>query len=146
MWLYNNNTISSLSDLGENEPFGFVYKITNLTNGKFYIGKKNIYSKVNKPITKKELGEIKGPGRKPKKKLVIKEADWINYVGSNKTLVDDIKNLGKENFKKEILRLCYSSKELTFWESCYQFKLDVLFVDSYNDNIAAKHFRSDFNK
>jgi hypothetical protein len=57
MWVYNNNTISSLSDLGENEPFGFVYKITNLTNGKFYIGKKNIYSKVNKPITKKELAE-----------------------------------------------------------------------------------------
>ena len=52
MWVYNNNTISSLSDLGENEPFGFVYKITNLTNGKFYIGKKNIYSKVNKTITK----------------------------------------------------------------------------------------------
>jgi len=32
---------------------GFVYKITNIQTGKFYIGKKSLYSNVRKRLTKK---------------------------------------------------------------------------------------------
>ena len=33
---------------------GFVYKITNLTNGKFYIGKKSFFHNTNVKLGKKE--------------------------------------------------------------------------------------------
>ena len=37
------------------------------------------------------------------KKLVIKESNWVDYMGSNKFLLEDIKDLGEKKFIKEIL-------------------------------------------
>ena len=58
------------------DTFYVIYKVTNKITGRFYIGKH----------------KTKNPG------------DW--YYGSSPTLQEDIKRLGKENFKKEIL-FCY---------------------------------------
>ena len=54
MWLYNKKQINSISDL-PNNTFGFVYLIRNLESGEFYIGKKNLVSRVNKKLGKKEI-------------------------------------------------------------------------------------------
>ena len=123
---------------------GFVYKITNIKTGKFYIGKKSLYSNVRKKLTKKELAEYSGPGRKPTKKLVTSESNWMDYWGSNKGILQEIKEEGTDSFRKEILKFCFNKKQLTYWEVHYQCINEVLLTDrSYNDNVLAKFFRKD---
>ena len=122
---------------------GFIYKITNKTNGKFYIGKKVFWNNRKTKLTKKEIAEQTGPGRKPTHKVVTKESDWLTYWGSNKDLLADIQELGMDNFERKILTLCKSKKELTYWEMHYQCKEEVLLVDAYNDNILGKFFTQD---
>lgn len=122
---------------------GFVYKITNKTNGKFYIGKKVFWNNRKTKLTKKEIAEQTGPGRKPTHKVVTKESDWLTYWGSNKDLLADIQELGMDNFERKILTLCKSKKELTYYELHYQCKEEVLLTDSYNDNILGKFYRRD---
>ena len=123
---------------------GFVYKITNIKTGKFYIGRKSLFSNVKKKLTKKELSELSGPGRKPTKKLVTSESNWMDYWGSNKGILQEIKEEGTSMFRKEILKFCFNKKQLTYWELHYQCVNEVLLTDkSYNDNILAKFFRKD---
>ena len=123
---------------------GFVYKITNIKSGKFYIGKKSLFSNVRKKLTKKELAEYSGPGRKPTKKLVTSESNWLDYWGSNKGILQEIREEGTDNFRKEILKFCFNKKQLTYWEVHYQCVNEVLLTDkSYNDNVLAKFFRKD---
>lgn len=131
----------------ENFPpgcIGFVYKITNIKTGKFYIGRKSLFSNVRKKLTKKEIAEHKGPGKKPTKKLVTTESNWVNYWGSNKVILEEIKAEGTKDFRKEILKFCFNKKQLTYWEVHYQCINGVLLTDkSYNDNIGSKFFRRD---
>ena len=143
---YENGTVKeydSVDKFPEN-CVGFVYKITNIQTGKFYIGKKSLYSNIRKKLTKKELAEYSGPGRKPTKKLVTSESNWIDYWGSNKGILQEIKDLGTDSFRKEILKFCFNKKQLTYWEVHYQCINEVLLTDkSYNDNVLAKFFRKD---
>jgi len=126
------------------EYFGFVYKITNLQSGKFYIGRKQLSSTTTKALTKTELLELSDK-RMSKKKKVTKESNWKNYWGSNKDLLNDVKELGKENFKREIVKLCRTKKELTYYEMHYQCTYGVLLLPelTYNDNILGKFFPRD---
>ena len=144
MWLYKDKIINKLEDFPEG-TFGFVYIIKNLTNDKSYIGKKQIHSKQNIKLSKKEKLSLPiQRGRTPSKKLVIKESNWQEYWGSSKLLLDDVKNLGEDKFTKEILMVCPSKKLLTYWEAAYQIKLDVLLIDSYNDTILGHYYKKDF--
>lgn len=144
MWLYQNQVIEKIEDFPEN-TFGFIYKIVNKETGKFYIGKKQLLSQTNVKLGKKELAALPvQQGRKPTKKLVIKESNWKEYWGSNKYLLDDIKNLGQDKFQREILTICPNKKLLTYWELAMQCKHDVLQVDCYNDNLLGKFYRKDF--
>jgi kynurenine formamidase len=123
---------------------GFVYKITNIQTGKFYIGRKSLFSNTKKKLTKTELALQTGPGRKPTSKRVITETKWMDYWGSNKTILQEIKDNGTEYFRKEIIKFCFSKKQLTYWELHFQCTEGVLLTDkSYNDNIASKFFRKD---
>ena len=149
-WLYNNKSVDSIEDLGESTIFGFIYKITcnveiDGESGRFYIGKKQIMSNTNVKLGKKELALLPTQrGRKVTKKKVTKESNWLNYWGSNKFLLEDVKKYGAKNFTKEILILTYNKKSLTYYEMAIQCKYDVLTVNSYNDNINGRHFRKDF--
>ena len=124
--------------------FGFVYIIKNKVNGQFYIGKKVFWNNTKTKLTKKEISEQTGPGRKPTHKIVTKESNWMMYWGSNKNLQADLKELGPENFERKILKLCKTKKELTYWELHYQSTYEVLLTNSYNDNILGKFFTKDF--
>lgn len=114
-WLYNNNEFAE--DLIGNN-YGFVYQITNLTNGKKYIGKKFFY------FTKTK--QVKG-----KKKKVKVDSDWRTYYGSNDALKKDVQTHGVENFKREILHLCESKGECGYLETKEQFLRAVLETDEY---------------
>jgi hypothetical protein len=137
-WLYSE-------EFDPQDYFGFVYKITNLTNSKFYIGKKYFYHTSNVKLVKKELAALPVTrGRKSTTKQVIKESDWISYWGSSKELQQDVKELGAEMFECIILKLCKDKKELTYYELHYQCVNECLLsYDSYNDNILGKFFRKD---
>ena len=127
------------------DNFGFVYKITNLTDGRFYIGKKVFWNNKKHKLTKKQLAEQTGPGRKPTHEVIRTESDWKLYWGSNKQLLADIKEYGEENFDRWILSQCKTKKQLTYWEMHHQCLNEVLIgtYRSYNDNILGKFFTKD---
>ena len=93
--------------------FGFVYKITNNITNKFYIGKKVYWNNKKHKLTKAQLAEQTGPGRKPTHEIIRVESDWRTYWGSNKQLLADIKEHGEENFSCWIYKQCRTKKELT---------------------------------
>jgi hypothetical protein len=145
-FVYENGAVKEYDTIDKfpENCVGFVYKITNIKTGKFYIGKKSLYSNIRKKLTKKELAELSGPGRKPTKKLVTSESNWLVYWGSNKGILQEIKEKGTDHFRKEILKFCFNKKQLTYWELHYQCINEVLLTDkSYNDNVLAKFFRKD---
>jgi hypothetical protein len=131
-------------DFNPEDYYGFVYKITNIENGKMYIGKKAFFHNKKKKLTKKEILEYTGVGRKPTTKTSKVDSGWESYWGSSKELLSDIKKLGEDKFERIILCFAHTRKMLTFFELEYQIKNNVLYIDSYNDNIVGKYFRKDF--
>lgn len=113
MWLFNNEPFDDIADY-----VGFVYIITNLTNGRKYIGKKNFYFSKTRTVK----------GKKKRSKI---ESDWRDYYGSNKELLEDINKLGKDLFKREIVRLCKSKGEFGYYEAKLQFENNVLESDDW---------------
>jgi hypothetical protein len=146
MWLYKEQVINSIEDFPQ-ETFGFIYIVTHKPSGKSYIGKKVLYHNVKKTLTKKELAEQTGPGRKPTKKVVTKESDWKTYYGSAKPILELIKDGKQEEFTREILQLVPNKKLLTYYECKLLFQYGVLEnpLEYFNDNILGKFFTKDFN-
>jgi hypothetical protein len=114
-WQYNNEDFTD-GLIGDN--YGFVYLITNQTNGKKYIGKKLFYFAKTK--------QVQG-----KKKKIKVSSDWPTYYGSSDVLVKDVKELGEENFTREILHLCKSKGECSYLEAKEQFIRGVMETDDY---------------
>lgn len=126
MWFYEGEEF-----LAENidDNVGFVYKIKNLETGKMYIGKKRFFTKVSKP-------PLKG---KKRRRISRKMSDWKDYYGSNDTLKKDVVSLGPDKFRREILRLCKTLGEMSYYEAKLQFEYDVLRSSMfYNDWISVK--------
>lgn len=130
-WLYLNEEVTDETVDGY---VAFVYCITNLVTKKKYIGKKR-------------LQFIKTRSVKKKKKRVKVPSDWKEYYGSNKELEADVKKFGPHNNKREILRLCKTLGESTYYEASEQFSREVLLSDDYyNTWIMCKVTRSHLPK
>lgn len=133
--------VTDISQLNKSDLIGFVYEIVT-NSGKVYIGKKNVYSTRKKKLGKKELALLTDK-RLKKYKVVVKESDWKTYTGSNKELLAELKN-GETIRSREILNVCTTVKELTYFETKHLFCNDVLLSDNYfNDNILGKFYRKD---
>jgi hypothetical protein len=127
MWYYENKEIS---DEDIKEYTGFVYRITNLTNNKSYIGKKLFVSTRTKTL-------------KGKRKKVKLDSGWRDYYGSNALLKADVEALGADNFRRDILHLCKSKGTANYLEMREQIDRRVLESDQfYNDWIMVKVSRS----
>ena len=135
----------TIEDFPEN-TFGFIYVVKHRPTGKAYIGKKVLYHNVKKKLTKKELAEQTGPGRKSATRVVVKESDWKTYYGSAKPIMELIKGGKQEEFTREILQLVPNKKLLTYYECKYLFINEVLeHPDKWmNDNIQGRFFTKDF--
>ena len=120
-WTYNGKEVTEIAE----EYEGFVYLITNLTNNKKYVGKKLARFKTTKPPLKGKKNKRRG----------YKESDWREYWGSSDRLNEDVKNLGKENFTREILYFCKSRAEMSYIEAREQFDRRVLETDEYYNGI-----------
>lgn len=90
------------------KPIGWIYLTTNLLNGKIYVGKHEI-------LENKKLN--------------------ATYIGSGRLFKRALKKYGEENFKRNILRLCYTLHELRIWEHVYIVKYKS-YVRSIGYNIA----------
>lgn len=77
-----------------NNPYGFIYITTNMINGKKYIGQRRYY---------------KG---------------WEKYLGSGVNITRAIEKYGSENFKKDIIYIANSQKELN--------EKEIYFIEKYN--------------
>lgn len=125
-WVYKGQILEEIPD----GVAGFIYRITNNVSGRKYIGRKYFY-RVKRKV-------IKGSTRR---RVTTKSSDWKTYMGSNKTLSDDIKTLGKNNFTFEILAFGYTKGQVNFLEENVQHRLGVLFDDDYyNDSIGSRKY------
>lgn len=130
-WLFEDKEIEALPP----DVIGFVYLITNKISGRKYIGKK--LAKFKKIRVK--TSRLKNGNKKKSKIRYEIDSDWQIYYGSNTVLTEEVKNLGSQNFNRQILRYCYSKNELNYWEAKYQFDYDVLLSnDWYNEWISVK--------
>lgn len=145
MWLYKEKVIENIEDFPQ-DTFGFIYIVTHRPSGKSYIGKKSLFHNIKKKLTKKELAEQTGPGRKSTTKVVAKESDWKTYYGSAKPILEFIKEGKQQEFTREILQLVPNKKLLTYYECKYLFINGVLEnPDKYfNDNVLGKFYSKDF--
>ena len=128
MWHYNNEVYDP-SEAELKQYVGFVYLITEKSTGKKYIGKKLFWST-------RRLPPLKG---KTRKRVVKKESDWRKYYGSSEELKLLVENKGGDNYHREILRLCITKGECSYYEAKEQFAHDVLLSDEYyNEFIGCK--------
>jgi hypothetical protein len=132
-WRYNGQVFDT-DDIGDN--FGFVYLITNQSNGRKYLGRKYFWS-FRKP-----------PGKKRK---VKQESDWKRYYGSCFELKEDVKKYGKETFSRVILSLhdkkmdCnYEETRQLFLNNVLKESLDNGVPEYYNSNILGRYLRKDY--
>ena len=127
-WKYNSVDFTDVPKGME----GFVYIITNIVNDKKYIGKKHFWTRQKDRKT----------GRRK-----TKESDWIDYWGSCDLLKEDVKELGKDKFLREILYLCPHKKSMSYYETYEQFIRNVLLSEEYyNTNIEGKFFSSEVDR
>ena len=134
-WLFQGEPFTT-DDIGN--LFGFVYRITNLQSGKQYIGRKYFWQK-----------------RKPKggKRRVTTESDWKRYYGSSDDLKRDIREIGKDSFRREILSLHETLGKVNYEETKQLFLHNVLMeaLDDgtpmyYNSNILGRYMRKDYGE
>lgn len=100
------------------EWWGFVYLIEDRTTGKKYIGKKF--------FTKASSKQVNG-----KRKKIRKTSDWLNYWGSNTTLQEEVKIKGVGAYTRNILHLCRSKAECSYYEAYEIFTRKALISDTY---------------
>lgn len=132
-WTYNGKYFES-DDIGDS--YGFVYRITNLGNGKQYIGRKYFWQH-----------------RKPrgKSRRVKSESDWKKYYGSSDELNTDRKEIGNEYFRREILSLHKTKGQVNYEETKQLFLNNVLTeaLDDggplyYNSNILGRYMKKNY--
>ncbi len=152
-WNYKGLPVLSVETMPEG-TYGFIYEVLHIPTGRKYLGKKVLYFERNKKLGKRELAALREErkakgigGRVPAKKKVIKESDWQTYYGSQKEILELVKNGKQEDFRRNILQYVSNKKQLTYFECKHLFINEVLESrNNYiNDNILGKFYRKDFD-
>lgn len=118
MTWYFHNTGEEFTEENIDGHFGFVYLITHTQSGRKYIGKKF--------FTKSKTTQVKG-----KKKKTRVSSDWMTYWGSNLLLQEEVKTNGEDQYVREILHLCKTKSELSYYETWEIFSRHALLNESY---------------
>ena len=137
-WLYKGKEFTD-GNIPEG-AVGFVYLMSAIIDGKSvaYIGKKNFFANIKRPLGKKALA-MSTDKRLKKYKRELKP-DFMRYYSSNKTLKDAYK--AGVPIKREILRICNTQMELTYQETKHQFLYEVLEKEEFlNGNILGRFYK-----
>ena len=138
-WYFQNNLVEELPT----DIVGFVYCITNLNNGRKYIGKK--LAKFSKTTYK--IVTLKNGTKKKKKIKSLVDSDWQSYYGSSVELNKDVELMGRDKFTREILHYCKSKAECSYIELREQMERRVLEnTDYYNGIIQVKIHKNHLKK
>lgn len=129
-WKFQGKEVKTIADCEPN-ALGFIYEITNLKNGKKYLGRKTVL----KPKYTSGVNKGKHKGFYP----------FQSYNGSSKTLLEDIKSGHK--YSKEILMWCFTKAEMTYYESRAIYCSNSLISDDYynfwcKSTVYSKHLNS----
>lgn len=125
-WLYKGNQfpINNVPDTA----VGFIYVITQISTGKKYIGRKMVFKTVTKTV-------------KGKKKRSKAHSDWPGYWSSSPYLQQLVKEIGQQDFKREILIFCSSKGSMSYLEEMSLYLTGALEGDEFiNGNIRSKIF------
>jgi hypothetical protein len=136
MWVFEGKEFTE--EMIPEGAVGFVYEMMSIIDGKSvrYIGKKNFYADLKTKLAKKDMPTDKRLKTYKRKRVFT----YKQYYSSNETL----KNAYKEgvNIRREILHICYSKQQLSYYECKYQFALGVLESDEFlNGNILGKFYK-----
>ncbi len=137
-WIYQGKEFNE-GDIPQG-GVGFIYIMTAIIDGKSvaYIGKKNFFANIKRPLGKKALA-MSTDKRLKKYKRELKP-DFMNYYSSNKILKEAHK--AGVTIKREILLICYSGMELTYQETKHQFVHEVLEKEEFlNGNILGRFYK-----
>ena len=67
------------------------------------------------------------------------ESDWREYYSSSHEVVALVEQNGVGNYRRDILKLCKTKGEMSYYEAKLQFEHDVLLrEDYYNEFIGCK--------
>ena len=128
-WLYNDEPVTSTDQMPP-KTIGFIYLITQLSTGKKYIGRKM--------ITKAGRKTTNG-----KTKKIRVENDWQTYWSSSPVVQELVKEIGEQDFKREILVYTTSKGSSSYLEEMALHMVGALESDDFlNNNIRARIFRN----
>lgn len=137
-WIYQGKEFEEL-DIPEG-AVGFIYIMTAIIDGKSvaYVGKKNFFANIKRPMGKKALAM--STDKRLKKYTRELKPDFMKYYSSNKILKDAHK--AGVVIKREILRICTTQMELTYQETKHQFLYEVLEKEEFlNGNILGRFYK-----
>ena len=138
-WIYEGKEFKD-SHIPEG-AIGFVYIMSAIIDGRsfMYIGKKNFFANIKRSLGKKALA-VSTDKRLKKYKMVI-QPNFKNYFSSNMVLKEAHKQ--GVSIKREILKICYSARELTYQETKHQFVYEVLEKEEFlNGNILGRFYKT----
>ena len=125
-WLYQNKFVDRWW-LPPEDSHGFTYKITCNVNNRIYIGKKTF----NRWRTDKNNKKFQSP------------SNWRAYFGSSNHVAKDIELYGYKAFSREMIKICYSSLELSYQETKLLFVHETIETEAfYNQSIGGKYYAS----
>jgi hypothetical protein len=122
-WIFNGHPFLS-EDI--NDSFGFVYCITNLLDGRKYIGRKYFY----------QLRKPRGKTRR-----VRSESNWKKYYGSSDELNEERRRVGNNAFFR---RVNFEETRQLFLNNVLTETLDDGTPAYYNSNILGRYYRKDY--
>ena len=134
-WIYQGKEFVLPEGSDPSTIQGFVYCLTNRVTGRKYLGKKFFWSAKSK--------QVKG-----KRKKFKVESDWKEYAGSSEYVQQSIKEQGENAFDREILHICASKAECTYWETYEIFsrhcllKPDEYFNEWVSGRVRRAHLRA----
>lgn len=97
-----NSKLDDVSYVEIRDPYGYIYITTNLINGKRYLGQQE-----------------------------FSQDNWMKYLGSGIAFKRAVELYGKENFRKDIIFICYSEEELNQTEYNLSVYFDVVESDDW---------------
>ena len=118
-WLWNGEPLPT--DFDPAHWRSFLYLITHIPSGKLYIGRKTFWFY-------------------NKKRGILMESDWADYWGSSKHLRRHIEEVGRGEFKREILELFTCGWEAHVTERDFLFQIED-WDRFYNSEKCLEHFK-----